>query len=92
MATPAPLTRVDKDVFRRLRTNVIPILATPPSRAAQTNPVARLQAHASMGECIEAIIGHLKSDGLMYRNFLRGFTGDKIHAVLCGVGLNLRRF
>lgn len=40
---------------------------------------------------IEPIIGHLKSDGLMFRNFLRGFTGDKIHAVLCGVGLNLRK-
>lgn len=40
---------------------------------------------------IEPIIGHLKSDGLMFRNFLRGFRGDKIHAVLCGVGLNLRK-
>ncbi|PSF11894.1 IS5/IS1182 family transposase, partial [Marinobacter fuscus] len=40
---------------------------------------------------IEPIIGHLKSDGLMFRNFLRGFAGDKIHAVLCGVGLNLRK-
>ena len=40
---------------------------------------------------IEPIIGHLKSDGLMFRNFLRGFSGDKIHAVLCGVGLNLRK-
>jgi len=40
---------------------------------------------------IEPIIGHLKSDGLMFRNFLRGFTGDKTHAVLCGVGLNLRK-
>lgn len=40
---------------------------------------------------IEPIIGHLKSDGLMFRNFLKGFTGDKTHAVLCGVGLNLRK-
>ena len=40
---------------------------------------------------IEPIIGHLKSDGLMFRSFLRGFQGDKIHAVLCGVGLNLRK-
>ena len=40
---------------------------------------------------IEPIIGHLKSDGLMFRNFLRGLTGDKTHAVLCGVGLNLRK-
>jgi IS5 family transposase len=28
---------------------------------------------------------------LAERNFLKGFTGDKIHAVLCGVGLNLRK-
>lgn len=27
----------------------------------------------------------------MFRNFLRGFSGDKIHAVLSGVGLNLRK-
>ena len=40
---------------------------------------------------IEPIIGHLKSDGLMFRNFLRGLIGDKMHAVLCGVGLNLRK-
>ena len=40
---------------------------------------------------IEPIIGHLKSNGLMFRNFFRGFTGDKTHAVLCGVGLNLRK-
>jgi len=40
---------------------------------------------------IEPIIGHLKSDGLLFRNFLRGFAGDKVHAVLCGVGLNLRK-
>lgn len=40
---------------------------------------------------IEPIIGYLKSDCLIYRNFLRGFTGDMTHAVLCDVGLNLRK-
>ena len=40
---------------------------------------------------IELIIGHLESDGLMFRNFLRGFTDDKAHALLCGVYLNLRK-
>jgi len=33
--------------------------------------------------------GHLKNDGLMFRNFLKGFPCGKTHAVLCGVGLKL---
>lgn len=40
---------------------------------------------------IEPIIGHMKSDGLMNRNWLKGITGDYIHALLCGVGQNLRK-
>lgn len=40
---------------------------------------------------IEPNIDHLKGDGLMFRNFSRGFRGDKIHAILCGVSLTLRK-
>jgi IS5 family transposase len=40
---------------------------------------------------IEPIIGHLKSDSLMGRCYLSGFAGDQVHAMLCGVGLNLRK-
>ena len=39
---------------------------------------------------IEPIIGHMKSDGHLGRNYLKGSTGDKINAVLCGAGHNLR--
>ena len=39
---------------------------------------------------IEPIIGHMKNDGLMHRNWLKGEMGDKINAVLCGAGQNLR--
>lgn len=39
---------------------------------------------------IEPIIGHMKSDGLLNRNFLKGSIGDKVNAVLCGIGHNLR--
>jgi hypothetical protein len=38
---------------------------------------------------IEPIIGHMKSDGLLGRNYLKGI-GDKINALLCGVGYDLR--
>jgi transposase, IS5 family len=35
-------------------------------------------------------IGHMKEEGKLRTNFLKGFFGDKIHAILCGVGHNLR--
>ena len=39
---------------------------------------------------IEPIIGHMKADGFLGRNFLKGANGDKLNALLCGVGQNLR--
>ena len=39
---------------------------------------------------IEAVIGHLKTDGHMGRNFLKGRHGDRANAVLTAVGHNLR--
>lgn len=41
-------------------------------------------------QAIEPQIGHMKQEGKLARNFLKGFFGDKINAVLCGVGHNLR--
>lgn len=40
---------------------------------------------------IEPIISHLKSDNRMDRNYLKGVEGDKINALLCGCGANLRK-
>jgi IS5 family transposase len=40
---------------------------------------------------VEPEIGHLKTDGLLGRNFLKGMKGDAINAVLCGAGHNLRK-
>ena len=40
---------------------------------------------------IEPIIGHLKSDGRLDRNYLKGIAGDKINALLCGSGANIRK-
>ena len=39
---------------------------------------------------IEPIIGHMKNDGLLGRNYLKGAEGDAINVILCGVGQNLR--
>jgi len=39
---------------------------------------------------IEPIIGHMKEDGKLGRNYLSGVLGDKINALLCGAGHNIR--
>ena len=39
---------------------------------------------------IEPTIGHMKTDGKLDRNWLKGALGDAMHAVLCGAGHNLR--
>ena len=39
---------------------------------------------------IEAVIGHLKTDGHLGRNFLKGRGGDQVNAVLSATGYNFR--
>ena len=39
---------------------------------------------------LEATIGHMKNEGKLGRNWLKGIEGDAINAVLCGVGQNMR--
>jgi IS5 family transposase len=40
---------------------------------------------------LEAIIGHMKIDGLLDCCYLKGLRGDVMHAILCGIGHNLRQ-
>ena len=40
---------------------------------------------------VEPVIGHMKNDGRLGRNFLKGEAGDAINALLCGAGHNLRK-
>ena len=41
-------------------------------------------------QVVELMIGHMKADGLLDRNWLKGALGDAMHAILCGAGHNLR--
>lgn len=49
-----------------------------------------LQRELKRRQAVEPVIGHLKSDGLLGRNYLLGTVGDKMNAILCGAGHNLR--
>jgi IS5 family transposase len=40
-------------------------------------------------QAIEPTIGHMKTDGLLARNGLKGSEGDAIHAVLCACQFRL---
>lgn len=50
-----------------------------------------LKRHLRRRAAIEPEIGHMKGDGLLGRNFLKGVVGDAINALLCGAGHNLRK-
>jgi IS5 family transposase len=60
-------------------------------RSGQKRGVTRaLKAMIRRRSAIEPTIGHMKSDGKLDRNWLKGALGDAMHAVLCGAGHNLR--
>ena len=50
-----------------------------------------LKRHLRRRAAVEPEIGHMKNDGLLGRNFLKGMAGDAMNAVLCGAGHNLRK-
>ena len=39
---------------------------------------------------IEPLIGHMKNDGLLDRNYLQGQLGDQLNAILSACGQNMR--
>lgn len=50
---------------------------------------ARKRFRARAG--IEPIIGHIKHDHRMLRNYLKGTTGDQLNTILAGTGFNLKK-
>ncbi|GAB2876303.1 hypothetical protein GCM10027277_52140 [Pseudoduganella ginsengisoli] len=50
----------------------------------------RLRRDIRRRSAIEPAIGHMKNDGRLRRNWLKGADGDTFHALLCGCGHNLR--
>ena len=60
-------------------------------RSGQKRGITRsLRAMIHRRSAIEPAIGHMKMDGRLARNPLKGALGDALHAVMCGAGHNLR--
>ncbi|MBE8215347.1 MAG: IS5 family transposase [Endozoicomonadaceae bacterium] len=51
---------------------------------------ASLKKKLKRQSAIEPHIGHIKAEGKLRRNMLKGRIGDEINAILCGVGHHLR--
>lgn len=50
----------------------------------------RLKRSLKRRQAVEPVIGHLKSDGLLGRNYLKGSQGDQMNVMLSCAGHNLR--
>ena len=60
-------------------------------RSGQRRGITRtMKAMIKRRSAIEPTIGHMKTDGRLSRNPLKGALGDALHAVLCGAGHNIR--
>ena len=58
---------------------------------AKRGVTAAIKRKLKRRNAIEPVIGHLKSDGRLSRNHLKGELGDAMNALLCGAGHNLRK-
>lgn len=58
---------------------------------AKRGVTAAIKKKLNRRNAVEPVIGHMKSDGRLGRNFLKGTQGDAMNALLCGAGHNLRK-
>lgn len=59
-------------------------------KAGQKRLAPQIKKEMKRRSAIEPVIGHLKNDGHLGRNYLKGTLGDNINAILSGVGHNFR--
>lgn len=59
-------------------------------KAGQKRLAPQIKKELKRRSAIEPLIGHLKNDGHLGRNYLKGGLGDKINAVFSGIGHNFR--
>ena len=86
LAERKPTTAIVDKGYRGVEIEGVRIL-----RSGQKRGITRtLKAMIHRRSAIESAIGHMKMDGRLGRNPLKGALGDALHAVMCGAGHNLR--
>ena len=86
--SPRPKTAVVDLGFRGVDAEVAPVELVHRGKYKSLTAVQR--RWLKRRQAVEPIIGHAKADHGMRRCWLKGQTGDALHAVLCAAGFNLR--
>ena len=64
----------------------------PASKNASMEAIALARKRFRRRAGIEPVIGHLKSDHRLKRNFLKGFAGDQINLLMAAAAFNFRKW
>ncbi len=67
------------------------LIPRPPKKDATAYEKQKMRKRLRRGAAIEPIIGHLKSDHRMKRNFLKGMVGDEINILLAAAAFNFKK-
>lgn len=86
LAERKPTTVVVDKGYRGVQIEGVRILMSGQRRGITKTLAAMIKRRSA----IEPAIGHMKMEGRLARNPLKGAFGDALHAVMCGAGHNLR--
>jgi len=64
----------------------------PPGKNSTKYEKKKARARFRRRAAIEPVIGHLKTDNRLSRNFLKGIFGDEINVILAAAAFNLRKW
>ncbi|MBL8675933.1 MAG: hypothetical protein JNJ47_00660 [Alphaproteobacteria bacterium] len=59
-------------------------------KSGQKRLAPQIKKELKRRSAIEPLIGHLKNEGHLGRNYLKGRLGDRINAIFSGIGHNFR--
>lgn len=68
------------------------IIPGPPGKGTSKATQAKMRKRFQRRAAIEPVIGHLKSDHRLDRNFLKGFNGDQINLLMAAAAFNFKKW
>ena len=83
----------DRGYRGKSKVNETRIVTPKPARKNATQEAIKLARKRFRRRAgIEPVIGHLKSDHRLKRNFLKGFDGDQINLIMAAAAFNFRKW
>ena len=83
----------DRGYRGKSKVNDTQIVTPKPARKnASTDAIALARKRFRRRAGIEPVIGHLKSDHRLKRNFLKGFAGDQINLIMAAAAFNFKKW